>query len=93
MKIANGVFFQEGAVNINRSKKSQPMSYFTKGDATIQNVDFQSDMDRAIDTINDWVDKTTNGKIDKLFETLDPDTILALTSSLYFKSEWKNSFK
>lgn len=69
------------------------MSYFTQGDATIQDVDFQSDMDSAIDTINDWVDETTNGKIDKLFESLDPDTILALTSSLYFKSEWKNPFK
>jgi len=93
LKIANGVFFQEGAVNIDRAKKSQPMNYFEKGDATIKAVDFQSDMDSAIDEINDWVDKTTNGKIDKLFESLDPETILALTSSLYFKSEWKNSFK
>jgi len=93
LKLANGIFFQKGVVNLEKAKKSNPMKFFAQGDSTIQAHDFRNNMTTAISAINKWADQSTRGKIPTLFETLDHDTLLVMASSLYFKSSWKNPFK
>lgn len=61
--------------------------------ARAKELDFEKDMKGAIDAINQWVDRQTNGKIPKLFDTLDPDTKLVLASALYLKANWRKTFK
>ena len=61
-------------------------------DSSVQNVDFVTD--DGVNTINSWVDKTTNGKIKKLFElgSTDALTLVAITNTIYFKGEWLYPF-
>ncbi|XP_032364769.1 alpha-1-antitrypsin-like protein CM55-MS isoform X2 [Etheostoma spectabile] len=62
-------------------------SYFTDG----FNVDFTKTTESA-DTINKYVEGKTNGKIDKLVESLDPSTVMYLISYIYYKGKWATPF-
>ncbi|KAF1377056.1 hypothetical protein PFLUV_G00217930 [Perca fluviatilis] len=55
------------------------------------NVDFTKATESA-DTINKYVEEKTNGKIDKLVENLDPDTVMYLISYIYYKGKWATPF-
>jgi serpin B len=60
-------------------------------DAEIRAVDFSSRS--AVDAINRWVDKRTNGKIDRMIE--DPpgnDQIAVLLNAVYFNGAWEDPF-
>ncbi|XP_061585907.1 serine protease inhibitor 2.1-like [Cololabis saira] len=54
-------------------------------------VDFTQSADSA-NTINKYVADKTNGKIDKLVESLDPSTIMYLLSYIYYKGTWATPF-
>ena len=60
----------------------------------VQNVDFIGATEQARQTINTWVAKQTNDLIDELFpeRSLNPDTRLALTNTIYFKGDWLSQF-
>ncbi|XP_070760325.1 serpin A3-5-like [Enoplosus armatus] len=62
-------------------------SYFADG----FNVDFTKETDSA-NTINKYVEEKTNGKIDKLVESLDPGTVMYLISYIYYKGKWATPF-
>ncbi|XP_028434746.1 serpin A3-1-like [Perca flavescens] len=62
-------------------------SYFTDG----FNVDFTKATESA-DTINKYVEEKTNGKIDKLVENLDPNTVMYLISYIYYRGKWATPF-
>ncbi|XP_039658359.1 alpha-1-antitrypsin-like protein CM55-MS isoform X2 [Perca fluviatilis] len=55
------------------------------------NVDFTKAAESA-DTINKYVEEKTNGKIDKLVESLDPNTVMYLISYIYYKGKWETPF-
>jgi len=46
----------------------------------------------AIKTINDWVSDKTHGKIDKIIESIDPETMMILINALYFNCLWETEF-
>ena len=58
------------------------------GADVFQNVD--------IGQINDWVQRKTEGKIDRILDRLDPDpnhkTAVVLLNAVYFKAPWDYSF-
>ncbi|XP_031165504.1 serpin A3-5-like [Sander lucioperca] len=62
-------------------------SYFADG----FNVDFSQTTESA-DTINKYVAGKTNGKIDRLLEKLDPNTVMCLISYIYYKGKWATQF-
>uniref|UniRef100_A0A3Q2ZM58 Thyroxine-binding globulin n=1 Tax=Kryptolebias marmoratus TaxID=37003 RepID=A0A3Q2ZM58_KRYMA len=62
-------------------------SYFSEG----FNVDFTKSTDTA-NTINKYVADKTNGKIDKLVDSLDPSTVMYLLSYIYYKGKWETPF-
>ncbi|XP_049906130.1 serpin A3-2-like [Epinephelus moara] len=55
------------------------------------NVDFAQTKESA-DTINKYVGEKTNGKIDKLVESMDPNTVMYLLSYIYYKGKWATPF-
>jgi serpin B len=59
-----------------------------------ENVDFQGAAEKARQTINSWVEKSTEGKITDLIPKgfLDPLTALVLTNAVYFKGVWAREF-
>lgn len=58
--------------------------------AEITMLDFNDS--KAIEIINQWVDKNTKGKIEKIVEQIDPLTVMFLINAIYFKGIWKVKF-
>jgi serine protease inhibitor len=54
-------------------------------------VDFASGQE-AVVAINQWVDEATRGRISRLFESLDPTTVLVLANAVYLKAAWAEQF-
>lgn len=77
------------AVFVDRLFKAQPdflhtlkTSYFADGFS----VDFTKSSESA-NTINQYVEEKTSGKINKLVEDLDPNTVMYLISYIHFKGK------
>ena len=47
----------------------------------------------GLDKINGWVKQKTEGKIEKILEQLDPNSVCVLLNAIYFKGTWKSQFK
>ncbi|MFB2895046.1 serpin family protein [Aerosakkonemataceae cyanobacterium BLCC-F50] len=58
--------------------------------AEIQSIDFRKPQASA--TINNWVRKSTNGKIDSIIERIEPNTAFLLLNAIYFLGNWKYPF-
>ncbi len=42
--------------------------------------------------INGWVKERTHGKIDKILNTLPPETVMVITNAIYFYGNWAEEF-
>nr|AFM89688.1 Alpha-1-antiproteinase [Callorhinchus milii] len=60
--------------------------------ADVFNLDFSLDPEGATQQINNYIKKVTNGKIQKLFDSIEPATKLMLINYMFFKGKWKNPF-
>lgn len=47
----------------------------------------------GLDKINGWVSKKTEGKIEKILESLDPNSVCVLLNAIYFKGTWESRFR
>ena len=47
---------------------------------------------RPEDRINDWVNKATNGNIEKIIDSVSADAALLLTNAVHFKEAWDVAF-
>eukprot|EP00090_Calanus_glacialis_P037677 TRINITY_DN6512_c0_g1_i2.p1 TRINITY_DN6512_c0_g1~~TRINITY_DN6512_c0_g1_i2.p1 ORF type:complete len:418 (+),score=114.87 TRINITY_DN6512_c0_g1_i2:30-1283(+) len=57
----------------------------------ISSLDFETK--GAVDKVNKWIEKTTNGKIKNLVESFSADTQMFLANALYFKENWLIPFE
>ncbi|MDR1777167.1 MAG: serpin family protein [Desulfovibrio sp.] len=73
-------------------KESYRLTLKNNFGAEITQLDYRNDTDKAIQTINDWTQKQTRGKIRDLIARLAANTKLVLTSAVYFKSNWDAEF-
>ncbi len=64
-------------------------AYYRTG---VWQVDYQHDMAGALQALNDWTTQQTHGKITKLFDSLDPTTVLVLANAIYFHAAWATPF-
>lgn len=86
-KIANSFWSRKGKA-IQPEFVEMSRTYF---DARVEEIDFQAPW--AADTINAWVDRSTNGKIDQMVEPpIDPAVIAILMNAIYFKGNWMFPF-
>ena len=46
----------------------------------------------SVEQVNSWCSEKTHGKIDKILETLDPNTLMIILNAVYFKGEWTSKF-
>jgi serine protease inhibitor len=87
LKIANSLWARNGfemkPAFIERNKK-----YY---EAEVASLDFADAA--ATETINSWVSKNTEGKINKIVERIDPNKVLFLINAIYFKGKWQTEFK
>jgi len=47
----------------------------------------------GVDRINGWVKEKTEGKIEKILERLEPNSVCVLLNAIYFKGLWESPFK
>jgi len=47
----------------------------------------------GLNTINGWVKQKTEGKIEKILEQLDPNSVCVLLNAIYFKGTWASQFR
>ena len=86
ISIANSIWSRQG-VDFNSDFLERNRAFFG---AEIASLDFSSPQAGA--TINEWVDTNTNGKIEKIVERIDPQTLLFLINAIYFKGNWQDEF-
>ena len=86
--LTNGVYINK---NFNLHKEYQSM---VKNLGSIETMDF-SNNEKTVKTINDWVANNTNNLIKDLLSpsSVNPDTVMILLNTLYFKCSWKKQFK
>lgn len=58
--------------------------------AEISTLDFKDP--GALETINEWVNTHTNGRIPNILEEIKPEAVLFLINTIYFKAAWKRKF-
>lgn len=89
--VANALWAQQGRTFLEPFTGTLKVHY----DAPMREVDFAGDIDKARETINQWVEQKTRDKIRDLFKpgTLPAMTRLALVNAIYFKGGWRDPFK
>jgi serine protease inhibitor len=86
LQIANSLWARQGLpFKPNFIKRNQ--DYFG-AEVTALNFDDPA----APATINRWVSDKTNGKIDKIVDQIDSQSILFLINAIYFKGAWAKEF-
>ena len=86
-KVANSFWSRKGKA-IQPDFIEMSRTYF---DARVEEIDFQAPW--AADTINAWVDRSTNGKIEKMVEPpISPSIAAILMNAIYFKGNWMFPF-
>jgi len=88
LNIANSIWIREGEL-INKEFITRNEKNFN---AEVSSLDFSDS--KSVDTINQWIEKETKGKIEKmLMGPIDPNIVMYLINAIYFKGGWTNPFK
>ncbi len=56
----------------------------------VREIDF--DNPQSPEIINNWIKDNTKGKIDKIIDTLDRDSVMVLLNAIYFQGNWQKEF-
>ena len=86
ISIANSIWSRQG-VDFNPDFLERNRVFFG---AEIAALDFS--LPQATATINEWVNTNTNGKIEKIVDRINPQTLLFLINAIYFKGNWRDEF-
>lgn len=86
LTIANSLWARKG-FEFNPDFLNRNQQFF---DAKITTLDFSDP--KATEIINQWVNANTKGKIEKIVEGIDPQTVMFLINAIYFKGTWKLKF-
>ena len=87
LKIANSLWARNGFTLKPDFVKRNKHSF----KAEVATLDFSNPS--AANTINSWVNKNTEGKIDKIVDRIDAAAVLYLINAIYFKGQWQTEFK
>jgi serpin B len=85
-RIANSIWYRND-LNVESSFVDGTKKYF---DAEVAALDFGSP--DATVTINDWVKRSTNDKIDAIVESIPSYMVMYLINAIYFKGSWTAQF-
>lgn len=86
LKIANSIWARNGFV-LNPAFVERNKQHYG---AEIASLNFSDPA--AAKTINSWVNKNTEGKIDKIVEAIKAEDVLFLINAIYFKGQWQFEF-
>lgn len=86
--IANSIWYRDD-YTFEQDFFERCRDYF---DARVSPLDFSQSL-AAKDTMNNWVDENTNGKIEQIVDRVDPLTdVMFLINAIYFNGTWTYQF-
>jgi serpin B len=88
LESANSIWSQNG-FPVRKQFLAALARYYRAG---IWQADFAGHNADALAAINKWTAQHTHGNIRKLFDQLDPKTVLVLANAIYFHAAWANPF-
>ena len=87
-RIANSIWYRDTfGPMIAPSFLSEARNFF---DARAAGLDFGAPS--AVTVINTWAKEATNGKIEKVIESIDREMVMFLMNAIYFKGDWREAF-
>lgn len=87
LKMANAIYISE---NFQLTEEFKGMVE-SKYKSELTNVNFKEES--TVDLINNWVQETTQGAIERLVDNFPPTTVMILLNALYFEGQWLSQFK
>lgn len=87
IEIANKIYTSD-KLEISPEFRKVAEQYF---DSDVEELDFSNET-YAVDTINRWLAEKTNGKIEHVIDSVEPDVNVALVNAIYFKAKWARPF-
>jgi serine protease inhibitor len=86
--IANSIWYRDD-YTFEQDFFERCRDYF---DARVKALDFSQNV-AAKDTMNNWVDENTNGKIEEIVDYVDPiNDVMFLINAIYFNGTWTYQF-
>jgi len=82
MKIANSVWHRDG-LPVRGDFLDRLEKHYG---AQVEGLDFSDPV--AVEKINSWVDKSTEGMISEIIDEISPHMVMYLINALYFKGDW-----
>ncbi len=87
LEIANSIWFRDSeSFTVEKNFLQTNADYYG---AEIYKSAFD---ESTLDDINSWVEKNTDGMIDKILEEISSDSVMFLINALVFDAEWKNKY-
>ncbi|HEX2167340.1 MAG TPA: serpin family protein [Longimicrobiales bacterium] len=86
MRIANSVWARSGFAFHDSFLETVRHAF----GAEVSTIDFSAPA--AVPTINQWVDRSTNGRITEILEAIPGDMVMYLINAIYFKGDWQDRF-
>nr|WKN39401.1 serpin family protein [Tunicatimonas sp. TK19036] len=86
LSIANSIWYQD-VLTLQPGFDALIQNFY---DGRIEGLSFTNP--EAKETINDWVEDKTQGKIKNLIEEITPDDVMFLINAIYFKANWQYQF-
>lgn len=89
-RIANAIYYDVIDIGdaIEPSFLDDSRSFF---DAEVRGLDFR--VPQAVDTVNAWASRNTNGRIPKIIDSIEGQIVMLLMNAIYFKGDWRAAFK
>jgi len=87
LQIANSIWYRNQNLKVEEGFLQTNADYFGAGA-------FQLDFSKkeSADKINSWVKENTGGKIDKMVDQINDDTMMYLINTLYFEADWMQGY-
>ncbi len=85
--IANSIWFRQDFAKVNPDFLQTNADYYG---AAAYKEPFD---DSTVKRINKWVDNGTDGMIDKIIDSINPNTIIYLINCLAFDGEWEKTYE
>ncbi|MDP5273960.1 serpin family protein [Chengkuizengella axinellae] len=88
LNIANSLWYRENS-NINMKEEfiKHNQDFY---DGKVEGLDFSKS--ESMDIINEWVYNQTNGKIQKVGDSISPNVLLFIINAIYFQGDWTKPF-
>jgi len=87
LSLANSIWFRDDVFSVEKDFLQTNANYYK---AAAYKAPFD---DKLIADVNNWVKENTDGLIDKILESIDPNTVMYLINALVFDAEWENKYE